>query len=284
MLFSCRVDPRAPVPSAQRPCKFRLGSRSETNRAGSRTLEGRGEENLKTGQQPKAGSPARISSADVPPRRPSSPAPPSAKRAAPADSVRPAQPLPSNALCRNAFHPAASRRAVAAAPARGKTAPRRMVESNRSSQRAAVQPLRLRRPTDSVPGSGIPEPDETVDLRSLPAEPIGLPAGIRPDGGRLAAAGKTGFHDGPTGPVGLFSSDFIRRLLLRVIAGYRSLGLNGWISVFGLVPPSCRFVPTCSVYAGSALSQYSIGRGIGLCLCRLLRCHPLHPGGWDPVP
>ena len=51
-----------------------------------------------------------------------------------------------------------------------------------------------------------------------------------------------------------------------------------------LLPPMCRFEPTCSVYAMQAIEKYGIMRGVWLGARRLLRCHPLNPGGWDPVP
>ncbi len=51
-----------------------------------------------------------------------------------------------------------------------------------------------------------------------------------------------------------------------------------------LMPPMCRFEPTCSVYAMQAIEKYGIMRGVWLGMRRLLRCHPLNPGGWDPVP
>jgi putative membrane protein insertion efficiency factor len=51
-----------------------------------------------------------------------------------------------------------------------------------------------------------------------------------------------------------------------------------------LFPSSCRFAPTCSQYAAEALSRHGVCRGLGLTLRRLVRCHPFHPGGWDPVP
>ena len=49
-----------------------------------------------------------------------------------------------------------------------------------------------------------------------------------------------------------------------------------------LLPPACRFVPTCSVYAGEALVRHGLWRGLLMAAGRLARCHPLHPGGWDP--
>lgn len=49
------------------------------------------------------------------------------------------------------------------------------------------------------------------------------------------------------------------------------------------LPPSCRFVPTCSEYAIDALQQRGVFRGLLLIGARLLRCHPFHPGGYDPV-
>ena len=47
---------------------------------------------------------------------------------------------------------------------------------------------------------------------------------------------------------------------------------------------TCRFYPTCSHYAIDAVERYGTPRGLYLFLKRFLRCHPLHPGGYDPVP
>lgn len=50
-----------------------------------------------------------------------------------------------------------------------------------------------------------------------------------------------------------------------------------------LKPPTCRFMPTCSDYALQAIEKYGIIRGGKMAVRRILRCHPFHPGGYDPV-
>ncbi|HEU5473129.1 MAG TPA: membrane protein insertion efficiency factor YidD [Actinophytocola sp.] len=69
----------------------------------------------------------------------------------------------------------------------------------------------------------------------------------------------------------------IARLLLLAVRGYRA-----WISP--VLPPSCRFEPSCSAYALEALTVHGALRGTWLTVRRLLRCGPWHRGGWDPVP
>jgi putative membrane protein insertion efficiency factor len=51
-----------------------------------------------------------------------------------------------------------------------------------------------------------------------------------------------------------------------------------------LLPPACRFTPTCSVYAQEAVLKHGVARGLLLSVKRLARCHPFNPGGLDPVP
>ena len=51
-----------------------------------------------------------------------------------------------------------------------------------------------------------------------------------------------------------------------------------------LSPPSCRFVPTCSQYAKEAIMKHGVIKGSYLSARRILRCHPFHVGGYDPVP
>jgi putative membrane protein insertion efficiency factor len=69
----------------------------------------------------------------------------------------------------------------------------------------------------------------------------------------------------------------IRRALLILVRAYQRL-------VSPLLPPACRFYPTCSSYAATAIERHGAARGSWLAARRVLRCHPFHPGGVDPVP
>nr|WP_275672331.1 membrane protein insertion efficiency factor YidD [Thermomonas alba] len=69
----------------------------------------------------------------------------------------------------------------------------------------------------------------------------------------------------------------ISKLLITLLRGYKR-----WISP--LLGPRCRFVPTCSEYAMEAIARFGPIKGSYLAARRIARCHPLHPGGHDPVP
>jgi hypothetical protein len=66
-------------------------------------------------------------------------------------------------------------------------------------------------------------------------------------------------------------------LLIGLIRCYQRLISPG-------LPPSCRFAPSCSQYALEAVQRYGAVKGVWLSARRLTRCHPWHPGGFDPVP
>lgn len=75
------------------------------------------------------------------------------------------------------------------------------------------------------------------------------------------------------------SNPWAGRLAAMAIALYRLVKGAGMLN-YGI----CRFWPTCSEYAESAFSRHGIAKGLVLSARRILRCHPGHPGGLDPVP
>jgi putative membrane protein insertion efficiency factor len=68
----------------------------------------------------------------------------------------------------------------------------------------------------------------------------------------------------------------MRMILVSLLKFYKAT-VSPWL------PPSCRFVPTCSEYAREAIERHGALRGSAMGLRRLLRCHPFHSGGYDPV-
>ena len=69
----------------------------------------------------------------------------------------------------------------------------------------------------------------------------------------------------------------LTRALMAAVTGYRRF-------ISPLLPPRCRFEPSCSAYALEALRVHGAARGLWLAVARIARCHPFNPGGYDPVP
>ncbi|MEG0377063.1 MAG: membrane protein insertion efficiency factor YidD [Eubacterium sp.] len=69
----------------------------------------------------------------------------------------------------------------------------------------------------------------------------------------------------------------IKKFFLWLIRGYRRF-------ISPCLPNSCRFTPTCSEYCYLAIQKYGALKGLFLGTKRILKCHPFHPGGYDPVP
>ncbi len=67
------------------------------------------------------------------------------------------------------------------------------------------------------------------------------------------------------------------RFIVLLIRGYQHL-------ISPLMGPSCRYSPTCSEYARQAVVKYGVFKGLWLGVKRVLRCHPWHEGGYDPLP
>jgi uncharacterized protein len=113
----------------------------------------------------------------------------------------------------------------------------------------------------TTPRSG-DAPSTSTPTRPTPSErdqPLSAPAGqaTEPD------------RDEPVGPAA--------RMLIAIVRAYQR-----WISP--MLAPRCRFYPSCSAYAVTALARHGAIRGSALALWRVLRCQPFHPGGVDPVP
>ncbi|MBT1070714.1 membrane protein insertion efficiency factor YidD [Pelotalea chapellei] len=69
----------------------------------------------------------------------------------------------------------------------------------------------------------------------------------------------------------------LKRIVLLVIRLYQKL-------ISPLLPHACRFYPSCSEYSRQSIQQHGFAKGIGYTLFRICKCHPFHPGGYDPVP
>lgn len=68
----------------------------------------------------------------------------------------------------------------------------------------------------------------------------------------------------------------MKRVVLLLIRLYQ-------LYISPVLPSTCRFYPTCSQYCYDAISKYGAWKGVLMGLCRLIKCHPFHPGGYNPV-
>ncbi|MFC1939636.1 membrane protein insertion efficiency factor YidD [Chloroflexota bacterium] len=69
----------------------------------------------------------------------------------------------------------------------------------------------------------------------------------------------------------------MKRLALGLIRLYQ-------LTLSQVMPSSCRFLPTCSQYTYGAIVRHGFPKGVWLGVRRIARCHPFHPGGYDPIP
>lgn len=69
----------------------------------------------------------------------------------------------------------------------------------------------------------------------------------------------------------------MKKILMYLIKFYQK-------AISPLTPPSCRFYPTCSHYGLEAIEKHGAIKGMWLAILRILKCHPFHKGGFDPVP
>ncbi len=151
--------------------------------------------------------------------------------------------------------------------------------------------LRPQRPFSSPAGAGGPEAllergqtesDQTLSQRMFSAKQTPYPptlSRLRRD--RLARGGNAENSPGHEGTVG---GDQQGRLIRQIVQEPILLLIRAY--QYGLSPvlgPHCRFTPTCSQYCYEAVQRFGPWKGLFLGGKRLLRCHPFHPGGYDPV-
>lgn len=127
------------------------------------------------------------------------------------------------------------------------------------TRRARVRGWLFRRFSGGVPAY------ETVRPRALPSGNNSLQAASCPP----RQTGDGGFRN--------CMHSMLTRCCLACIRAYQ-------LFLSPLIPPSCRFTPTCSAYAREAILAHGVGRGLRMAVSRLLRCHPWGGSGYDPVP
>jgi hypothetical protein len=120
------------------------------------------------------------------------------------------------------------------------------------------------RPDDAPPGEGKEAADGTKAADQQ-----------RPSAEELIAQHDTAGDAGPMQPAD--SAGWGARMGLKLVRFYQK-------AISPALPPSCRFQPTCSEYTRIAIRRHGLARGSWLGIKRIMKCHPFHPGGYDPVP
>ena len=130
---------------------------------------------------------------------------------------------------------------------------------------ASAEPAGMLAGVGGSPGPGV---------FSLGGDPLEPPDEVRDAGLGPASAEPPGSSVAPEPPG---RASLGARVLMACITGYRRY-------VSPLSGPHCRFEPSCSAYALEAVRRHGAVRGLWLAVRRIARCHPFHPGGFDPVP
>jgi len=69
----------------------------------------------------------------------------------------------------------------------------------------------------------------------------------------------------------------MKYILIKLLKSYKKY-ISAWL------PQACRFYPTCSEYTAQSIERWGVVKGLFLGIKRIIKCHPFHPGGYDPVP
>jgi len=245
------------------------------------------EENIKAYYTPEKETPARIPSEDVYPGRQSGSQAAPAEGPPPPDSVTwpslvcpdGSREVPTTAAnFRHPHLPANLQRRNPPSNSAGAFL-RSRDRINRSSKRPALSEIWMRRPSGSSLNGGREKPAEAVAARGIPTESALFSEGLRPGGGRFSGFKRPLVSVSPENASSLCPGKGpVARILLLAIQAYQAAS-----SALGIFPRSCRFFPSCSRYTAQAILRYGAYEGMKRGIQRLLRCHPLHPGGWDPV-
>ncbi len=168
---------------------------------------------------------------------------------------------------------------------RGDQPARPVVEPADSPKRIGLHPIWMHRATAGCPRRGEEKPDQTVGSGGIPSKQGRFPEGRRLHSRCCEAAGGALFPGGRTRSKKSNSTyNLTKELILRFFFLYKGATASSFISSAGMIPPACRYLPTCSDYMREALRKHGFVRGMSFSLRRLMRCQPLAAGGWDPVP